>query len=114
MYQRISKIRAIKTTHKTLVLLWATVLFSWFSNGQITSSIDTTTIKIGEQIIYKIEVEVDSLDLVVFPEGQTFSPLEIIESFSVDTIKRENKHNIIKEYGLTKFDSGSYYIPEKK
>lgn len=114
MYQRISKIRAIKTTHKTLVLLWATVLFSWFSNGQITSSIDTTTIKIGEQIIYKIEVEIDSLDLVVFPEGQTFSPLEIIESFSVDTIKRENKHNLIKEYGLTKFDSGSYYIPKQK
>ena len=38
----------------------------------------STSIKIGQQITYKIEVESDTLDLVVFPEGQTFLSLEMI------------------------------------
>lgn len=99
---------------KFLILFCILTLSSWFVNAQVTSSIDTTTIKIGEQILYKIQVEVDSTDLVVFPEGQTFSPFEIIESFPTDTTKREIKYSLIKEYGLTKFDSGNYYIPKQK
>ena len=89
----------------TLVLSLLFVLFSLFSFSQATSSIDSTSIKIGEQITYKIEVESDSTDLVVFPEGQTFLPLEMIESYEVDTTKHDAKYNLIKRYGLTQFDS---------
>ncbi len=89
-------------------------LFSFYSFGQVTSSIDSTSIKIGEQITYKIEVETDTTNLVVFPEGQTFSPLEMIESYAIDTLKKNDKYNLIKKYGLTQFDSGAYTIPRQK
>nr|WP_240640189.1 BatD family protein [Mangrovimonas spongiae] len=90
------------------------VLFSLFSQAQVTSSIDSTSIKIGEQITYKIEVEADSTDLVIFPEGQTFMPLEMIESYKIDTTKQDAKFQLIKKYGLTQFDSGAYTIPPQK
>ncbi|MDD7884777.1 BatD family protein [Flavivirga sp. 57AJ16] len=89
-------------------------LYSFFSFGQVTSAIDSTTIKIGEQITYHIQVETDTTSLVVFPEGQTFSPLEMIESYEVDTLKNKDKYNLIKKYGLTQFDSGTYTIPRQK
>ncbi len=89
-------------------------LSSFFSFSQVTSSIDSTKIKIGAQITYKISVESEPNSLVVFPEGQTFSPLEMIESYAVDTIKNKDKFNLIKKYGLTQFDSGKYTIPRQK
>ena len=93
-------------------MLFFLVTFTSFS--QVTSSIDSTSIKIGEQITYNIEVETDTVNLVVFPEGQTFSPLEMIESYQVDTTKQDAKFNLIKRYGLTQFDSGAYTIPQQK
>ena len=89
-------------------------LLSISLNAQVKTSIDSTSIKIGEQITYKIEVEVDTTALVVFPEGQTFLPLEMIESYTIDTTKKDDKYNLIKKYGLTQFDSGSYIIPKQK
>ncbi len=83
-------------------------------NAQVTSAIDSTSIKIGEQITYQIQVETDTTNLVVFPEGQSFSPLEMIESYKVDTLKKGDKFNLIKKYGLTQFDSGAYTIPRQK
>lgn len=89
-------------------------LFSFFSFAQVTSSIDSTSIKIGEQITYKIEVETDTINPVIFPEGQTFMPLEMIESYQPDTTKYDAKYKLIKKYGLTQFDSGKYVIPKQK
>ena len=98
-----------------LVLSCILCFASFFSlNAQVTSTIDSTSIKIGEQITYQIQVETDSTNLVVFPEGQTFSPLEMIESYKIDTIKNKDKFNLIKKYGLTQFDSGVYTIPRQK
>lgn len=100
---------------------WSYVLFSiffglssFFLNAQVKTTIDSTTIKIGQQIIYKVEVESDENSLVIFPEGQTFAPLEMIESYAIDTIKNSDKYNLIKKYGLTQFDSGRYTIPRQK
>ncbi|NNL03486.1 MAG: hypothetical protein HKP39_14510, partial [Eudoraea sp.] len=39
----------------------------------VLSKVDTTNIKIGEQIKFTVTVEVDSTAQVFFPEGQTFS-----------------------------------------
>lgn len=90
------------------------MLSSFVANAQVKSAIDSTSIKIGEQITYHIQVETDSTQLVVFPEGQTFSPLEMIESYDVDTLRNKDKFNLIKKYGLTQFDSGHYTIPRQK
>ena len=89
-------------------------LYSGVLHAQVASSIDTTTIKIGEQITYKIQIEADTTELVIFPEGQTFLPLEMIEAYKTDTTKNESKYKLIKAYGLTQFDSGSYLIPKQK
>jgi hypothetical protein len=88
--------------------------FSLTCFAQVTSSIDTTSIRIGEQITFSVQVEADTTDLLVFPEGQTFAPLEMIESYKVDTIKNNNRYQLVKKYGLTQFDSGAYTIPKQK
>jgi ATP-dependent Zn protease len=90
------------------------MLFTLISYSQVSSAIDSTSIKIGEQITYSIQVETDTTSLVVFPEGQTFSPLEMIESYKTDTLKNNDKYSLIKKYGLTQFDSGAYTIPRQK
>lgn len=84
------------------------------SAQQVEAAIDTASIKIGEQITYKIAVETDSSNVVVFPEGQTFMPLEMIESFPVDTNRIQDRYRLIKEYALTQFDSGRYVIPQQR
>ncbi|MDX1277294.1 BatD family protein [Oceanihabitans sediminis] len=90
-------------------------LLSYFSFAQqISSSADTTSIKIGEQITYKVQVETDTTNLVVFPEGQTFLPLEVIDSYKIDTTKKDATYKLVKKYGLTQFDSGTYTIPRQK
>lgn len=94
------------------LFLFLCSLFS--ANAQVTAVIDSTSIKIGAQITYHITVETDSTKLVVFPEGQTFQPLEVIESYNIDTLKNKAKINLIKKYALTQFDSGHYTIPRQK
>ena len=94
------------------------MLFLFFtvclSQAQVSSSIDTTQIRIGEEIIYSIQVEVDSTALVLFPEGQSFDPLEVIDSYDIDTTRLQDKIRLIKKYGLTQFDSGSYTLPSQR
>lgn len=85
-----------------------------FAQSKVSSEIDTTSIKIGEQIKYKITVETDSTDIVYFPEGQTFSPLESVEAIMMDTVKNKNKVTLQRIYALTQFDSGAYTIPSQR
>jgi hypothetical protein len=101
---------------KNNVLLFSAFsLFSIIGNAQnIKASIDSLSIKIGQELTYKIEVDVDTTSLVVFPEGQTFQPLEMIESYPVEATKINDRFKLIKKYGLTQFDSGKYTIPRQK
>ncbi len=93
------------------VLIFVLAPFSGVS--QVSSSIDTLQMRIGEELQFRIEVEADSTDLVVFPEG-TFAPMEVIESYEIDTTYSQAKYRLIKKYGLTQFDSGAYTIPTQK
>lgn len=105
-----------KNVSRSLFFLFSflSTLVSSTTFAQVTSSVDTTQIRIGEEIKYNIQVEADTTDLVVFPEGQTFLPLEVIESYKVDTTFEAAKMRLIKKYGLTQFDSGGYTIPAQK
>ncbi|MCB0439017.1 MAG: hypothetical protein KDD20_09780, partial [Mangrovimonas sp.] len=92
------RIRYIKEFQNRSKVVWAFLFFfllSLVSSAQVTSSVDTTKIKIGEQITYKLEVETDSTKIVVFPQAQQFSPLEVIESYPVDTTKLNDKLKLI-------------------
>ena len=99
---------------KQLFLCLIFCLLSLVSFSQVSSEIDTTKIRIGEQINYKINVETDSTSLVVFPEGQTFLPLESVEALKIDTTKKDSKFLLSRIYKLTQFDSGAYTIPRQK
>lgn len=116
MKNRILKIISNKTSSFTLQA--SSFLFFFLSSfvltAQVTSEIDTTKIRIGEQINYKINVEADSTALVVFPEGQTFTPLEAVEALKIDTTKKDAKFLLSRIYKLTQFDSGVYTIPRQK
>lgn len=116
MKNRILKIISNKTS--SFALQASSFLFFFLSSfvltAQVTSEIDTTKIRIGEQINYKINVEADSTALVVFPEGQTFTPLEAVEALKIDTTKKDAKFLLSRIYKLTQFDSGVYTIPRQK
>ncbi len=77
---------------------------------EIRASLDTNQIKIGEQINYKIEVVADSSAQIKFTEGQSFLPLEVVET-SLDTLTAKEKLKFIKNYTITSFDAGEYILP---
>lgn len=88
---------------------------SYAQDLEARATIDSTKILIGQQINYTIEALANEGEPVVFPEGQTFNPLEVIESYAVDTATSASaKVRLIKKYGLTQFDSGRYVIPRQK
>ncbi len=80
----------------------------------ISTEADTAQIRIGEQINYKITVEADTSAQVIFPEGQTFSPLETVEAFKTDTSRVKDRMILQKIYALTQFDSGNYLLPTQR
>ena len=59
-------------------------------------------------------VEVDTTAQVIFPEGQTFSPLETVEAFKTDTTRKKDRMTLEKTYALTQFDSGAYKLPTQR
>lgn len=80
------------------------------AQSPIKMEVDTTNIRIGEQIEYKLTV--DNTETVVFPklEMDSLKKVEVVEDLPVDTTKTK----FIKKYLLTSFDSGSYVIPQQE
>ena len=112
-----SKLRIKKISNQYVLknILGLSLFFiGYMTNAQVISSIDTAQIRVGEEIIYSIQVETDSTDLVLFPEGQSFNPMEVIESYEPDTTRYQDKIRLIKKYGLTQFDSGNYTLPSQR
>lgn len=90
-----------------LFFLLTTSLFA----QKVTTSIDSTKKKIGAEFKLTLKASVNKTDKVVFPKVKNFGALEVIESYKIDTIKSNDKYELIKKYGLTQFDSGKYTIP---
>ena len=80
---------------------------------EVKASIDTTDIRYGEEIKYTISVSLDSIQSVVFPEGQTFSPFETINTYPIDTLTKQRLFELRRTYGITHFDSGAYTLPKQ-
>ena len=98
---------------KIVLLLISNILFAQQSK-EILTTIDSTKVKIGEEIKYGIKIKSDSLFFVEFPAKPFFTPFEIIEEKPIDTLKLKNKFILTKEYSLINFDSGRYWIPPQK
>lgn len=99
-------------------VLLLVLFFGFNGNAQtkptIKTNVDTTYIRIGEQIKWEITVGIDSTDQVIFPEGQTFSPLETVEAYATDTTRKNDRLTLQKIYALTQFDSGTYKLPSQR
>lgn len=81
---------------------------------QVLTSIDTTKNKIGAEFKLTFKTSVDTSAKVVFPNLKNFGALEVIQSYPIDTIRKNDRYELIKKYGLTQFDSGRYTIPSVK
>ena len=95
-----------------LLLLISTAVFA--QQKQVVTSIDTTKNKIGAEFKLSIKTTVDTSSKVIFPKLKNFGALEVIQSYPVDTLKMDGRYELIKQYGLTQFDSGRYVIPSIK
>ncbi len=96
---------------KQLVYILFFIGFAGFAQKNAVSiAVDTATIKIGEQIQYKISATKNGT--VVFPKLllDSLGKVEVVESFPVDTLKDTYE----KKYVLTSFDSGQYVIPSQE
>ena len=99
---------------KKLVLyfLFSTAVFA--QQKQLVTSIDTTKNKIGAEFKLTLKATVDTKSKVVFPKLKNMGALEVIQSYPIDTVKKDDRYELIKKYGLTQFDSGKYTIPSIK
>ena len=77
----------------------------------MTTSIDVTKNKIGAEFKLTVKTNVDTLSKVAFPNVKNFGTLEVIQSYPIDTIKKNDRYELIKKYGLTQFDTGKFTIP---
>lgn len=99
---------------KKLVLyfLFSTAVFA--QQKQLVTSIDTTKNKIGAEFKLTLKATVDTKSKVVFPKLKNMGALEVIQSYPIDTVKKDDRYELVKKYGLTQFDSGKYTIPSIK
>ena len=95
-----------------IYFLFTTAVFA--QQKQVTTSIDTTKNKIGAEFKLTLKTNVDTLSTVFFPNARNFGALEVIQSYPIDTIRKNDRYELVKKYGLTQFDSGRYTIPSLK
>jgi len=91
---------------------WSVVIFftTNFLFAQVQWKIDTTRIRIGEQILYELSTPLQTK--VQFPNLKldSLKHLEIVQDFPIDTLK----NRLYKKYLLTSFDSGAYTLPAQE
>jgi len=95
-----------------LILLLSTAVFA--QQKQVVTSVDSIKKKIGAEFKLSLKTTVDTKSKVVFPKLKNIGDLEVIQSYPIDTVKKDDRYELIKKYGLTQFDSGKYTIPSIK
>ena len=102
-----------------IFLLCFSVLFS-FTKGiaqsyeELLVAVDSTELRIGEQINICYQIKGDSLSQIQFAEQPDFAPFELLEDFPLDTLRSQAHYLFTKKYALIQFDSGAYWIPKQK
>ena len=102
-----------------IFLLCFSVLFS-FTKGiaqsyeELIVAVDSTELRIGEQINIHFQIKGDSLSQIQFAEQPNFAPFELLEDFPLDTLRSQAYYLFTKKYALIQFDSGTYWIPKQK
>lgn len=102
----------VKKIQMKKLVVYILFLMSWVGFSQenpVSVKADTTNIRIGEQIQFKISV--DETSNVLFPKLRldSLGKVEVVEVLPTDTLKNK----LEKRYLLTSFDSGQYVIPQQ-
>ena len=102
-------------------LIYITFVFFCFSTGvfgqlnaEVATAVDSTQVRIGEQINLTLQVKTDSLSMVEFSPEPLFLPFEILGESPIDTLRAQQHYLYTKRYALIQFDSGNYWIPPQK
>jgi hypothetical protein len=94
-----------------ILIVW--VSCTLFAQVKVESELDSTQIRIGEQVKLKVRVSTSPQAKVVFPsykpEQQLTEGVEVVET-TRDTI-REEQRTIVCSYTLTSFDEATYTLP---
>lgn len=98
----------MKKIYIIILLIYSIVSFS----QKIETKIDTTKNKIGAQFNLTLKTNVDTLSFVTFPKGKIFGGMEVIRDYVIDTLKLDDRYELVKKYGLAQYDSGRYKIPQ--
>jgi len=80
--------------------------------AELKAAVDTTSIRIGEQLNYTLQIKADSTAQVLFPEQPIFAPFELLEESPIDTLRAQSHYLYTKKYALIQFDSGNYFLPQ--
>ena len=102
----------------SILLFFGLIFFFCMMRGQtapeLNVAVDTTKMRIGEQINYTLQIKADSTANVIFPEQALFAPFEILEESPIDTLRAQTHFLFTKKYALIQFDSGAYWLPPQK
>ena len=82
--------------------------------AELLVAVDTTGVRIGEQLNYTLQIKADSSAQVQFPEQPIFAPFELLEESPIDTFRAQSHYLYTKKYALIQFDSGNYFLPQQQ
>jgi hypothetical protein len=104
--------KKMKLTTYIALLFFGTVVFA--QQKPLTTSINVKQNKIGAEFKLSLKAITDTSARVVFPKLKNVGALEVIQSYPVDTVWKDRLYELVKTYGLTQFDSGTYALPAVK
>ncbi len=81
---------------------------------EISLKLDTTKIRIGEQIKLSVFAKTDTLSFIDFPELKNLGSFEVVKSSLPDTLQKKPLRLLEKNYYITAWDTGKFTIPPIK
>ena len=102
--------KSFLATYKFISLLVLALCAHQGYGQEVRASIDRDSLLIGEQIELQLSASADPEALILFPEGQTFYPLEVVNESAIDTLSKRPQLSLRKTYKITQFDAGDYLI----
>ncbi len=102
----------MKLTTYIALLFFGAVVFA--QQKPLTTSVNVKQNKIGAEFKLSLKAVADTSARVVFPKLKNMGALEVIQSYPVDTVWKDRQYELVKTYGLTQFDSGTYALPALK
>lgn len=102
-----------------LIQIFLIIFFIHSNNAQdkniiVSSFVDSTSIKVGQQFNFIIKAESENIDGIIFPDSIVFSPFDVAEEFIIDTSFFKGKKILTKKFKLTNFEEGSFLIKSQQ